>query len=452
MSVYWINKLNEDGGRLHKEAAIQDALNMANLGESHSAMFLTLANFAYNPFITFGVKQVPTTDGIIDAENPWTEFISLLSNLRVRSLTGHAARDAVEAMSQRFDSAEWNGLCRPTIMKDLRAGISEKTINKIVKKTAYEIPTFGCQLASSCEGRPEMRGLKRLEPKLDGVRALFVVDISNTGSSVTCYSRNGKVFENFDHICDQISTGIKPLVANLSKHIGTNVLNGFVLDGEVIGKSFNDLMKQARRKTDVQADDSTLFVFDVIPLSEFLEGHCNAQLSKRIKAIEECRSVFDTMNNVDLLTHIMVDLDTAAGRDQFERYCADKVAEGFEGAMVKNLDAPYECRRNTSWLKYKPVITVDLTVIGIEEGTGKNAGRLGALVCEGVDDGRTITVNCGSGFTDAQRNDLWDNRDEVMGRLVEVMADVVSQNQDGTHSLRFPRFVRFRDTLTGDKE
>jgi DNA ligase-1 len=445
MSVYWINKLNESDSRLHKESVLDQALAMANIGHNESHTFLTLANYTYNPFITFGIKQVPVTEGITDADNPWSEFIDLLGKLRVRALTGHAARDAVEAMSVRFDSTEWNGLCRPVILKDLRAGISEKTINKTVKKTGYEIPVFGCQLATSCDDRPEMRGNKRLEPKLDGVRALFVVNIQDNISSIACYSRNGKSFENFTHIEVEIVNKAKEIAGRLAKHIGTNALDGFVLDGEVVGKSFNDLMKQARRKTDVKAEDSTMYVFDVLPLSEFREGHCNAQLHKRIKALEECRAVFDEMPGVDLLPHLMVDLDTAEGRDQFSRYANDQVNAGFEGIMIKDLDAPYECKRSTFWMKWKPVITVDLEVIDVEEGTGKNIGRLGALVCSGIDDGRTITVNCGSGFTDIQRDDIWTNRNMVRGQTAEVLADAVSKNQDGTYSLRFPRFVRFRD-------
>jgi DNA ligase-1 len=445
MSVYWINKLNESDSRLHKESVLDQALAMANIGHSESQTFLTLANYTYNPFITFGIKQVPLTEGITDADNPWSEFIDLLGKLRVRALTGHAARDAVEAMSVRFDSTEWNGLCRPTILKDLRAGISEKTINKTVKRTGYEIPVFGCQLATSCDGRPEMRGEKRLEPKLDGVRTLFVVDIADTGSSVTCYSRNGKTFDNFTHIEVQIVDKAKELAARLAKHIGANAQNGFVLDGEVVGKSFNDLMKQARRKTDVQADDSTLYVFDVLPLSEFREGHCNAQLDKRIRAINECRTAFDEMPNVDLLPHIMVNLDTAEGRDQLHRYANDQVNAGFEGIMIKDLGAPYECKRNTSWLKYKPVHDYDLKVVALEEGTGKNLGRLGALVCEGADDGKFIRVNVGSGFTDAQRTDYWLNKKDVIGQTAVVMADAITKNADGEYSLRFPRFKTFRD-------
>jgi DNA ligase-1 len=157
------------------------------------------------------------------------------------------------------------------------------------------------------------------------------------------------------------------------------------------------------------------------------------------------RPYVDNMRSVELLHSIDVDLDYSEGVNQLHRYANDMVNEGFEGIMIKDLGTPYECRRNTSWLKWKPVITVDLEVVDVEEGTGKNVGRLGALVCSGVDDGRTITVNCGSGFSDEQRVDIWSNRAMVVGQTVEVMADAVSKNQDGTYSLRFPRFVRFRD-------
>jgi DNA ligase-1 len=120
--------------------------------------------------------------------------------------------------------------------------------------------------------------------------------------------------------------------------------------------------------------------------------------------------------------------------------------------MIKDQEAPYECRRSSAWMKWKPVITVDLNIVGFEEGTGKNLGRLGAIVCEGVDNDRHITVNVGSGLTDSDRDSFWTDRDQLLGRVVEVKADAVTQNQDGTYSLRFPRFERFRDTLTGEKE
>ena len=101
--------------------------------------------------------------------------------------------------------------------------------------------------------------------------------------------------------------------------------------------------------------------------------------------------------------------------------------------------------------EWKPVITVDLTIVGFEEGTGRNAGRLGAIICEGEDDGRKIRVNVGSGLSDSNRDEYWGNRASLHGNLVEVEADAVTQNQDGSYSLRFPRFVRFRSFEAGEK-
>jgi DNA ligase-1 len=259
---------------------------------------------------------------------------------------------------------------------------------------------------------------------------------------VQCFSRNGKIFENFGHIQEAIAEAYqKILSANISRVFDY----GFVLDGEVIGNTFQELMRQARRKDNVQATDSVFNIFDVIPLADFRTGLCKIPLSKRIEILEKIRPIIDDIPCVELLPHIMVDLDTAAGIDQLQRYAKDMVTAGFEGIMIKDVTTPYECKRSTAWMKWKPTITVDLTVIDLEEGTGRNEGRLGALVCNGIDDGKEITVNVGSGFSDDDRISYWNNGSKVIGRTAEIMCDVITQNQDGTYSLRFPRFVRFRD-------
>ena len=301
MSASWIHKLNESDSRLFKEDVISQALVAAKLGSDHAKRFLKLVNVALDPMVTFGVQKVPETAGIIDAENPWSEFEDMLSNLQRRNLTGHDARDTIAEISTRFDSDEWNTMCRAVLKKDLRCGVSEKTVNKICKKTEYEVKVFGCQLATSSDGRPEMKGIKRLEPKLDGVRVLMVITKQQNGKPfATCYSRNGKVFENFGHIESQILDNFKLTQSR-------QLADGVVLDGEIIGNTFQELMRQARRKTDAAAEDSVFNVFDIIPLADFRRGHWNSPLSKRISWLEQMRWFFDEMPNVELLPHIMVD-------------------------------------------------------------------------------------------------------------------------------------------------
>ena len=440
LAADWIRDLESSDSRLHKEKVIEKALMAAKLGSANAQCFLFNCYEAYNPFHVFGVRQVAETAGLTDRPNPWPRFWALLESLRTRSVTGNAARDAIEELSQDFDSEEWNGLCRRVIIKDLRCGISEKTINKIVGNTEWRIPVFTCQLATdSSDHQSKMKGVKRVECKLDGVRVLALC----TKNRVTLYSRNGKIFENFPDIESQLN-----LVKN---RMSLETKGPFVLDGEIVGESFQALMKQAQRKSDARTKDMTYYIFDVVPLADFERGFWNAQQHKRLLMLDANKQEIETQPNLRVMPGMTVDLDTAEGHDIMSRFATDAVTEGFEGIMIKDLGAPYECKRTTFWMKWKPVMTVDLNIVGFEEGTGRNSGRLGAIICEGTDNDRRIRVNVGSGLSDADRDEYWSARDDLLGRVVEVAADAVTQNQDGSYSLRFPRFVRFRGFEQGEK-
>ena len=438
----WIRDLESSDSRLHKERVIEKALMASKLGSANAQCFLFNCYQAYNPYYTFHVKQVPESSGIEHAENPWPVFWGLLEGLRTRSISGHRARDAIAETMKRFDSIEWNNLCRRVITKDLRCGISEKTLNKVLGRTEWRIPVFSCQLAQDSTDQPKkLKGIKRLECKLDGVRVLAVVN----GMDVTLYSRNGKQFENFPQIAEAIEDNRKAL--GLPDHTSYS----YVLDGEIVGESFQKLMKQAHRKSDAVTDGMVYHVFDIIPLDSFIEGHYNAQQHKRIEMLERVRARLPADGPIQIMNGLDVDLDTAEGHDIMQRYAEAAVEGGFEGIMIKSMDAPYLCKRTDSWMKWKPTITVDLNIVGFEEGTGRNLGRLGAIICEGDDNGRHIRVNVGSGLSDSDRDEYWHSRADLVGHLVEVQADAVTQNQDGSYSLRFPRFLRFRDFEAGEK-
>jgi DNA ligase-1 len=167
--------------------------------------------------------------------------------------------------------------------------------------------------------------------------------------------------------------------------------------------------------------------------------------------LKQFKATFDKVGNIGIVPQVEVDLDTSVGEMQFAAFNKDAIDNGYEGIMIKDIDAKYVCKRHVAWLKQKPFIEVSLEITAVEEGTGKNEGRLGALVCSGVDDGKTIVVNVGSGFTDEQRIEFWGDRESLPGQIVEVRADAITQNQDGTYSLRFPRFLRFRGFKAGEK-
>jgi DNA ligase-1 len=395
---------------------------------------------ALDNLYTFGVKKVPTHGGPDGQGLPWAAFKELSHLLYTRELTGHDARDAIELALSASTQKQWNDWYRRILIKDLRCGVSEKTVNKVLK--AYpnikSVPVFECMLAhDGANHEKKITGKKLLEPKLDGVRVITVINAEN--HTCTMYSRNGKELENFGHITKAIEANIGLFDRNM------------ILDGEMVSSSFQALMKQVHRKSNVQSEDARLMLFDIIPLSEFQRGESILGQKRRSNLLRSMKAVFDKVGSIDIIPQKEVDLNSYVGELEFKQYNKEAIEAGFEGIMIKDVDAPYECKRSASWLKMKPFIEVSLEITNVEEGTGKNVGRLGALVCSGIDDGRDVRVNVGSGFTDDDRIEFWSNRDSLNNQIVEVRADAVTQNQDGTYSLRFPRFLRFRGFMAGEK-
>lgn len=417
--------LEQDNSRLGKEAILQAEKANVELFEGF--------NLALSPYITFGVKQVPIRYGIDGPGYDWNAFKENIQKLVERKVTGNAARDLIQDIHDHCTNEQWNNWYRRILIKDLRCGVSEKTINKI-KKNA--VPVFECMLAhDGANHESKITGKKLLEPKLDGVRVITIVDV--TAGTVIQYSRNGKILLNFTHITDSIAKQIKLFKTSM------------VLDGEIISTSFQALMKQVHRKDNVQAGDAVLMLFDLLPLSEFKSGKSKLGQSDRSKLLNEMNTIFSKIGGIGVIPQVEVDLNTEVGQKKFTEFNRQAIADGYEGIMIKDVHAVYECKRSASWLKQKPFIEVSLTVVETEEGTGRNAGKMGALVCEGVEDNKQIRVNVGSGFSDLQREEFWDCR--VDGHVVEVRADAITQNQDGSYSLRFPRFVRFRGFAAGEK-
>ena len=80
----------------------------------------------------------------------------------------------------------------------------------------------------------------------------------------------------------------------------------------------------------------------------------------------------------------------------------------------------------------------------IEEGTGKYVGMLGALICDYKDN----VVRVGSGLTDKQRKEIWQNRFKYLDTIVEISYFEETKDSTGKKSLRFPTFKDFRPDKT----
>lgn len=431
-----VQRLEADNSRLAKEAILAEAM-IEGLDEFFEGIRMGL-----DKLYTFGVKQVPASEQ--DGQGlSWPMFKQLAESLYRRELTGHAARDAIKLAMDVATKDQWNFFYSRILRKDMRAGFGEKSVNTVAKKQMkpqYAVPVFEVMLAhDSANHEAKITGKKLLQEKLDGVRVLTVVDYESR--TVQMYSRNGKELNNFPHVTKVFEDHMDEIGRSLC------------FDGEIMSSSFQSLMTMVHRRSNVQSADAVLHLFDILPLSEFKIGRSEMGQRRRINFLKGWENIFNDAGCISIVPHVEVDLDTLVGKVQFQDFNKQCLATGKEGIMVKSIDAPYVCKRDTAWLKIKPFIEVSLTVTAVEEGTGRNEGKLGALVCEGVDDGKRIVVNVGSGLTDDQRTEFWAAKDTLIDQVVEIRADAATQSQDSeaVWSLRFPRFLRFRGFSKGEK-
>ena len=457
-----IKELEATNSRLEKEQILKDNFRNTEFKEG--------LKLALDPLITFGVKQIPEKTG--EEEFPNTEpfykfnpptiaqsggvvheqltqaqwfpldfksFTASASKLQLRLLTGNAARDHIQYLIDSTQEAdEWNYWYRRILLKDLKCGISVKTVTKVYGK--HFMPVFGCMLAKDGQGKESLYEGKEVigEFKYDGVRCLAIIKNDNC----TLYSRSGKVFDNFPKINKMLS---KPMYNNM------------VFDGELMGKDFQLLMKKLNKKHGWNEEDMETYfaIFDVLPLNEFLDGKSTkTQIERKNQLDEIMRNDPDIFWDfvVQTINYEIFDLSTADGQRNLRAFNDTAIGTGFEGLMIKPQDGYYETKRTNAWIKIKPFIEVTLELIEIEEGTGRNAGKLGALVCKGQEQNKLIKVSVGSGLSDDDRDSIWSNPEDYIGRLVEVRADALTKAEDSDHwSLRFPRFKGFRGFEPGEK-
>ena len=421
-----IQELEADNSRLKKEAIIKRESDAENI------RFFNGVGSALDGFRTFGVQKVPVSkkDGTGITQ---TEFDDVLRQLEDRTLTGNEMRDVIQDLCDRSNMEQWNDWYRRILIKDLRCGVTHKTINK---HSTMKVPVFECMLADdSKKHEKKMTGEVYVEPKLDGVRVITICDVDK--DEVKMFSRNGKELTNFPKIVEQFDSMLDQMSESM------------VFDGEIMSDDFQTLMREIHRKGGAKTNDAVLNLFDCMPLEYFKEGSYPYALNTRKELLQS----FTYGPNISIVEFVAMDLDDEDGQKQFADYnrlCIDK---GFEGIMVKPITGIYECKRSSLWLKVKPFIEVSLKVVDVEEGTGRNAGKLGALVVEGTDMDKFIKTNVGSGLTDADRETFWEAKAKLIGQIVEVRADAITQNQDTENewSLRFPRFLRFRGFEPGEK-
>ncbi|MFF6987077.1 ATP-dependent DNA ligase [Streptomyces sp. NPDC010273] len=299
--------------------------------------------------------------------------------------------------------------------------------------------------ATSVAEAVEKLGDCAVEEKLDGIR----VQVHRDGDVVRLYTRT----------LDDITDRLPELTAAALELRGER----FILDGEVISfdadgrpRSFQETAGRVGSRVDVATAAETVPVSPVFFDALSVDGRDLLDLPFAERHAELAQLVPEPMRVRRTLVSGPEDVPAA------EAFLAETLKRGHEGVVVKGLDAPYNAgRRGASWLKVKPVHTLDLVVLAAEWGHGRRTGKLSNLHlgARSSDGSFAMLGKTFKGMTDAlltwQTERLQELAVESDGHVVTVRPELVVEiAYDGLQkstrypagvTLRFARVVRYRE-------
>lgn len=423
MNTY--NKINEMVERLRSTTSRNE--KEAILKEYNEDEILDFLYCVYCPYLDYGVRDISDNRlAKVKSNDNYTDYIDLLDKLDSRDLSGNAALGAIKHFKETR-SADEIAVLEMCINRTIDAGVSIATINKV--HNDY-IPVFTVMLAQQLDlDNLDTGKLYQVEEKMDGVRFEAITD----KDKCILYTRNGNI-AHIPSIENELSTlcAIRP--------------ETFVLSLEITGKdrkSVSGTINKFLKGTATKEDEKDLIanIFDVNYAADFEKQVCNSKLYARQALLDVLFEGFesDIVRRVDSIKCLQGDNI----QETILSYYNKIVAAGGEGVIVKDLDGYYEFKRSKNWLKAKEWLTMDLRIVGFTEGYGKRENTIGGLICE-TDDKR-ISVNVGSGLSDEDLEYIANNKDEVLGKIVEVKYNAeIDDKNTGKRSLFLPVYVDIR--------
>jgi DNA ligase-1 len=283
-------------------------------------------------------------------------------------------------------------------------------------------------LANKYFDKPEkLKGQRfAITTKLDGFRLIAIKDGSG---NVSFYSRVGKRIEGLVEIEEEFRSAF-PTGCVFDGEL--TISNYFELESKEAYKAASKIISQ---KGETSKTGLTYRVFDVMYIDEWRTQNCTHTYDERRNLLEGLFGYAAVpIPHIELLPILYRGDDTSKVTEWLDKI----TAEGGEGVMINLLNSPYRFTRCWDIMKVKKFQSLDLEVIGVEEGSGRLAGTLGAILVR-YKGGNAVRV--GSGFSDEERMLYWANHDLILHKVVEIKYFESSRNADGQESLRFPTWV-----------
>lgn len=396
-----------------------------------NTLFREMLNFLYNPFIVTGIgfkklikfSDISFRDDKVAQFNDITEAMSYLK----KNNTGKEVYVRAVANFINQHTGRVHDFLQEFFTDDVKIGVTASTINKVYGKNT--IPKHEVMLAESLtEYMDYIEGQEHVTlMKYDGVRC-------------TAVKRNGETLfltrKGFP------ITGLIQL-----EGVFEALSDNMVCEGELIVSNYEDLKsKDAYKATNriVRKDGDKIGIsfiaFDLIPVEEFDNGESSLGYLERLDELSQ-----EVINIVHLSNSSLIEVAQVLyfGDDITEtlKLAEKAIEDGQEGLVIRKADAKYVTKRSKDLLRIKDINTADLRIVDVEEGTKKSTiGRLGAIVV-GY---KGYRVNVGSGFKAHERDEMWANKDSLIGQIAEIIYTEETSNDKGGLSLRFPRFKGVR--------
>ena len=420
----FVNEINESNGRLYKQSVLKKYKD--------DVVVQRYLKIAFDPFMVFGIstKKLNKIVGgtVINCIESVFDLFDYLENHNTGSDADISICQEVLNIVSTNDR-EAGAILEALICKDLSIGCDAKTINKEIPDL---IPTFSVQLANKYFDKSTYVEGKTfaITTKIDGGR---IIALKENGQ-VSFYTRAGQKYEGLVDLEDEMSR-LMPDNTCLDGEI-TLLVRGNLSSKE----AYKQTMKIVRQTTNLEKHGIKMLVFDCMTAEEFKNQYCPNDYTVRRADAELLFNQID-FQYFELLPILYRGSDTSKITELLE----EEVANGEEGIMINICDALYEFKRTNSLLKVKKMQTMDLEIIGFEEGTGRLVGTLGAILVR-YKDGNVVKV--GSGFSDEIRTLIWTEPSDFLGKIVEIQYFEETTNADGGESLRFPIFKDFRPDKT----
>ena len=427
-----VNQLTSTMGRIEKE-------NFLKLHKDNDGI-KTVLHFLFNPYIITGTSTKKLAKHIkTPMKNPHEKPSKLKNPHEIKDILelinyfteNNTGRDidvqTLIAFTKNL-APELAELVYGLVKKDLKLGIQEKTLNKVFGSDF--IPTMNVMLAESYEDNKKHLDGKEfiITQKMDGVRAVLIF----AEGTPSFFTRNGR------QITDLVELEVDVLKLN----------NNFVYDGELVLNTIQDLNAADLYRATVKVTNAdtekrglTFHIFDRLPKIEFMAGKSTEDTLTRKTALHNELSKI----NSPILAEVKM-LYRGTDTSVILPMLTDMTSKGLEGLMLNIASVPYECKRTKNLLKVKEFHTADVLVLSIEEGTGANKGKLGAVYIKFTGpDKNSYTCKVGSGFSQSQREYFFQNPSEILNKIIEIGYFEISKNQNDTGlSLRFPTFKHLR--------